>query len=151
MLFFCWIARRIRPRLWTRGARCTHIVDFQDRKLKTFRGEKGAVLKGWVEKYPEKKGYFELKNDVVPQILLWSISGDLNDERHRKPISFVFYTHFLVWSFRLPNRDAVSVPICVFWFFLFLYRFKSQMSSVPFYCHFRGNSLYIFVFFKIWT
>merc|ERR1719456_976745 len=44
---------------------CTHIIDFQDRKLKTFRGEQGSVLKGWVEKYPEKQGYFELKNDVV--------------------------------------------------------------------------------------
>jgi len=44
---------------------CTHIVDFQDRKLKMFRGERGSTLNGWVEKYPEKKGYFELKNDVV--------------------------------------------------------------------------------------
>jgi len=44
---------------------CTHIVDFQDRKLKTFRGERGDLLIKFVEKYPEKKGYFELKNDVV--------------------------------------------------------------------------------------
>jgi len=45
---------------------CTHIVDFQDRKLKCFRdGGEGDLLKKWVEKYPEKKGYFELKNDVV--------------------------------------------------------------------------------------
>jgi len=44
---------------------CTHIIDFQDRKLRAFRGEKGTVLNNWVEKFPEKKGYFELKNDVV--------------------------------------------------------------------------------------
>merc|ERR1719160_715092 len=44
---------------------CTHIVDFQDRKLRMFRGERGNVLNNWVEKYPEKKGYFELKNDVM--------------------------------------------------------------------------------------
>merc|ERR1719456_2192733 len=44
---------------------CTHIIDFQDRKLRMFRGERGSVLAEWVEKYPEKKGYFELKNDVV--------------------------------------------------------------------------------------
>ena len=46
---------------------CTHLIDFQNRKLKTFRDpniEKG-VLEKFVEQYPEKKGYFELKNDVV--------------------------------------------------------------------------------------
>jgi elongation factor 3 len=44
---------------------CTHLIDFQNRKLKTFRGNYGTVLKEFVEKYPEKKGYFELKNDVM--------------------------------------------------------------------------------------
>merc|ERR1712086_183942 len=44
---------------------CTHIIDFQDRKLRTFKGEKGRCLDQFVEKYPEKKSYFELKNDVM--------------------------------------------------------------------------------------
>merc|ERR1719191_1941265 len=44
---------------------CTHVIDFQDRKLRMFRGERGSVLEKWVEEFPEKKGYFELKNDVV--------------------------------------------------------------------------------------
>jgi elongation factor 3 len=44
---------------------CTHIVDFQDRKLKMFRGVPGSVLNDFVAMYPEKKGYFELKNDIV--------------------------------------------------------------------------------------
>tara|TARA_B100000073_G_C23742583_1_gene574179 strand:- start:661 stop:3741 length:3081 start_codon:yes stop_codon:yes gene_type:complete len=44
---------------------CTHLIDFQNRKLRMFTGEKGSVLKDFVEKYPEKKGYFELKSDVV--------------------------------------------------------------------------------------
>jgi len=44
---------------------CSHIIDFQNRKLKMFKGEYGNVLKEFVEKYPEKKGYFELRNDVV--------------------------------------------------------------------------------------
>ena len=44
---------------------CTHLIDFQNRKLKTFKGNYGTVLKEFVEKYPEKKGYFELKNDVM--------------------------------------------------------------------------------------
>jgi elongation factor 3 len=44
---------------------CTHIIDFQDRKLKTFKGELGSCLTKFVEKYPEKKAYFELNNDVM--------------------------------------------------------------------------------------
>lgn len=44
---------------------CTHIIDFQNRKLKMFKGTKGSVLQEFVENFPEKKGYFELKNDVV--------------------------------------------------------------------------------------
>merc|ERR1711972_1114499 len=44
---------------------CTHIIDFQDRKLKTFKGEKGKCLTMFVEKYPDKKAYFELSNEVM--------------------------------------------------------------------------------------
>jgi elongation factor 3 len=44
---------------------CTHIIDFESRKLRMFRGNKGSVLREFVNKYPEKKGYFELKNDVM--------------------------------------------------------------------------------------
>tara|TARA_B110000263_G_scaffold246551_1_gene257759 strand:+ start:4 stop:3117 length:3114 start_codon:yes stop_codon:yes gene_type:complete len=43
---------------------CDIIIDIQDRKLKSFKGEKGKCLSEFVEKYPEKKGYFELKNDI---------------------------------------------------------------------------------------
>merc|ERR1712139_137799 len=44
---------------------CTHIIDFQDRKLKTFKGDKGNCLTQFVEKYPEKKAYFEMGNEVM--------------------------------------------------------------------------------------
>ena len=44
---------------------CTHIIDFQDRKLKTFKGEKGRCLDMFVEKYPEKRSYFELSNEIM--------------------------------------------------------------------------------------
>jgi elongation factor 3 len=44
---------------------CTHIIDFQDRKLKTFKGVKGKCLTQFVEKHPEKKAYFELSNEVM--------------------------------------------------------------------------------------
>merc|ERR1712217_899931 len=44
---------------------CTHVIDFQDRKLKTFKGSKGTTLTQFVEKYPEKKAYFELSNETM--------------------------------------------------------------------------------------
>merc|ERR1712188_341983 len=44
---------------------CTHIIDFQDRKLKTFKGTKGSCLTQFVEKFPEKKAYFELSNETM--------------------------------------------------------------------------------------
>merc|ERR1712013_312873 len=44
---------------------CTHILDFQDRKLKSFKGVKGNCLTAFVEKYPEKRAYFELSNEVM--------------------------------------------------------------------------------------
>merc|ERR1719321_2313020 len=45
---------------------CTHIIDFQDRKLKTFKGtEPGKCLSHFVEKYPEKKAYFELSTETM--------------------------------------------------------------------------------------
>jgi len=43
----------------------THIIDFQDRKLKTFKGVKGQCLTQFVEKYPDKKAYFELSNEIM--------------------------------------------------------------------------------------
>ena len=43
----------------------THIIDFQNRKLRMFKGTHGKVLKEFVDQYPEKKTYFELRNDVV--------------------------------------------------------------------------------------
>merc|ERR1711975_209752 len=44
---------------------CTHIIDFQDRKLKTVKGVKGNCLTQFVEKYPEKKAYFEISNESM--------------------------------------------------------------------------------------
>merc|ERR1719197_1940124 len=38
------------------------MIDFEDRKLRQFKGDKGKVLTQYVEKYPEKSAYFELSN-----------------------------------------------------------------------------------------
>merc|ERR1719197_1271341 len=40
----------------------THIVDFNDRKLRQFKAAKGQVLSKYVEAYPEKGAYFELSD-----------------------------------------------------------------------------------------
>merc|ERR1712013_58187 len=44
---------------------CTHIIDFQDRKLRTFKGNKGSTLTQFVEKYPEKAKYFQLSDEIM--------------------------------------------------------------------------------------
>merc|ERR1711957_1163544 len=41
---------------------CSHLIDFNDRKLRTFKGTPGTVLTEYVEKYPEKVSYFELSD-----------------------------------------------------------------------------------------
>merc|ERR1712151_1014685 len=41
---------------------CTHIVDFHERKLRQFKGDKGKVLTQFVEAFPEKSAYFELSD-----------------------------------------------------------------------------------------
>merc|ERR1719181_1594164 len=41
---------------------CTHIVDFNDRKLRQFKSAKGTVLTDFVKAYPEKSAYFELSD-----------------------------------------------------------------------------------------
>jgi len=41
---------------------CTHIIDFQDCKLRQFKGTKGTVLSKYVEENPEKEAYFQLSD-----------------------------------------------------------------------------------------
>jgi len=40
----------------------THMIWFEDRKLKQFKGDLGKCLTQWVTKYPEKESYFALTN-----------------------------------------------------------------------------------------
>ena len=47
------------------GLRKFRPVEDQDRKLKTFKGVKGTCLTQFVEKYPEKKAYFEISNETM--------------------------------------------------------------------------------------
>merc|ERR1719456_344995 len=82
---------------------CTHIIDFQDRKLRMFRGERGSVLNVWVEKFPEKKGYFELKNDVVK--FVFPKPGALEGVKSRTKAIMKMQGV----SFTYPTRDSPTV------------------------------------------
>merc|ERR1719359_2192427 len=63
---------------------CTHMIDFQDRKLKTFKGEKGKTLTQFVEKYPEKKAYFELSNETMA--FTFPVPGPLEGVKSRTKV-----------------------------------------------------------------
>lgn len=82
---------------------CTHITDFQDRKLKMFRGLPGNVLGEFVEKNPEKKSYFELKNDNVKFVFPkpGSLEGVKSKTKAIMKMSDV--------TFQYPTRDTPTV------------------------------------------
>tara|TARA_Y100000748_G_scaffold304138_1_gene312015 strand:+ start:1336 stop:4461 length:3126 start_codon:yes stop_codon:yes gene_type:complete len=82
---------------------CTHVIDFQNRKLRMFTGEKGCVLQEFVEKYPEKKGYFELKSDVVK--FTFPEPGPLENV---KSLSKILLRMENV-TFQYPTRDTPTV------------------------------------------
>lgn len=82
---------------------CDYIVDFQDRKLKTFKGEKGSCLTKWVEKYPEKKGYFELKNDVSK--FVFPVPGPLEGIKSRTKVILKMTDV----TFTYPSKDKPTI------------------------------------------
>ena len=82
---------------------CTHIIDFQNRKLKMFTGQPGMVLHDFVKRFPEKDGYFALKNDMVK--FQFPEPGPLENiksmSRHILKMKNVTFTY--------PGRDAPTV------------------------------------------
>ena len=87
---------------------CTHLIDFQNRKLCMFKGTYGSVLHEFVEKYPEKKGYFELKNDVTK--FVFPEPGNLEGVKSLSK-SILKMTNV---SFQYPTRDKPTITdICL--------------------------------------
>merc|ERR1712159_64352 len=87
---------------------CDALVDFEERKLRTFRGAKGSVLTEFVEKYPEKQGYFVLKNDVTKFVfpIPGPLAGVKSKSRHLVKMKNV--------TFQYPTRDTPTVfDICL--------------------------------------
>jgi elongation factor 3 len=77
----------------------THIIDFQKRKLVTWKGS----LDGFVKAYPEKSGYFELKNDIVR--FTFPQPGELEGVKSWSK-SILKMTNV---SFRYPTRDKNTI------------------------------------------
>jgi elongation factor 3 len=82
---------------------CTHIVDFQDRKLKTFKGEKGRTLTQFVESFPEKKAYFELTNETMK--FDFPLPGPLEGVKSRSKVVLRMNNV----SFTYPTKDKPTI------------------------------------------
>merc|ERR1712137_892484 len=91
---------------------CTHIVDFNDRKLRQFKGTKGSVLNDYVKLYPEKSAYFELTDKNEKWI--FPIPGTLEGVKSRgrqilkmNGVMFRYPTH------EKPTVQDICLSVCM--------------------------------------
>merc|ERR1712050_478962 len=82
---------------------CTHIIDFQDRKLKLFKGTKGQTLTEFVDKNPEKKKYFELSDEVMR--FAFPKPGPLEGVKSRTKT----WVRMANVSFQYPTKDKPTI------------------------------------------
>merc|ERR1719329_331137 len=82
---------------------CTHIIDFQDRKLRTFKGVKGQTLSMFVEKHPEKKAYFELSNETMK--FVFPEPGPLEGVKSRSKVVLRMNNV----NFQYPTKDKPTI------------------------------------------
>jgi len=91
---------------------CTHIVDFQDRKLRQFKSGKGTVLTDYVKAFPEKSAYFELsdKNEQWVFPLPGSLEGVKSRGRtilKMQDVIFKYPTH------EKNTVENISLTVCM--------------------------------------
>lgn len=91
---------------------CTHIIDFQDRKLRQFKGTKGSVLAEYVAQNPEKNSYFELtdKNEQWTFPVPGSLEGVKSRGRQilkMSGITFRYPTH------EKPTVQDINLTVCM--------------------------------------
>jgi len=91
---------------------CTHIVDFNERKLRTFKGVQGKVLTQYVEKYPEKASYFELSDKNEKWV--FPLPGSLEGVKSRgktilkiNDVTFKYPTH------EKNTVENISLTVCM--------------------------------------
>merc|ERR1712100_240222 len=91
---------------------CTHIVDFNERKLRTFRGEKGKVLTQYVELYPEKNAYFELSDKNEKWV--FPLPGNLEGVKTRgKTILKMVDVTFKYPTHEKNTVENISLTVCM--------------------------------------
>merc|ERR1712166_64890 len=91
---------------------CTHVVDFNERKLRTFKGVQGRVLTQYVEKYPEKTSYFELSDKDEKWV--FPLPGSLEGVKSRgktilkiNDVTFKYPTH------EKNTVENISLTVCM--------------------------------------
>jgi len=91
---------------------CTHIVDFNDRKLRQFKGEKGKVLEQFVELYPEKASYFELSDKNEKWV--FPLPGSLEGVKSRgKTILKIQNVTFKYPTHEKNTVENISLTVCM--------------------------------------
>merc|ERR1712139_264010 len=90
----------------------THIVDFNDRKLRQFKAEKGQVLTKYVEAFPEKKSYFELSDKNEKWI--FPIPGNLEGVKSRgRTILKMEHVTFKYPSHEKNTVEDITLTVCM--------------------------------------
>jgi len=91
---------------------CTHIVDFNDRKLRQFKGTKGKVLEEYVNLYPEKMAYFELSDKNEKWI--FPIPGTLEGVKSRgRQILKMTNVQFRYPTHEKPTVTEICLSVCM--------------------------------------
>jgi len=91
---------------------CTHIVDFNDRKLRQFKGEKGNVLNEFVAMYPEKASYFELSDKNEKWV--FPLPGALDGVKSRgKTILKMQNVFFKYPSHEKNTVEQITLTVCM--------------------------------------
>merc|ERR1712166_1454237 len=91
---------------------CTHLIDFQDRKLRQFKGAEGSVLEEYVKANPEKNAYFELSDKNEKWI--FPVPGTLEGVKSRgrqilkmNNVAFRYPTH------EKPTVQDICLSVCM--------------------------------------
>lgn len=91
---------------------CTHIVDFENRKLRQFKAGKGEVLTKYVETYPEKAAYFELSDKNEQWV--FPLPGSLEGVKSRgRTILKMESVTFKYPSHEKNTVEHISLTVCM--------------------------------------
>jgi len=91
---------------------CTHLIDFQDRKLRQFKGTKGNVLMEYVKANPEKSAYFELSDKSESWI--FPIPGTLEGIKSRgRAILKISNVAFRYPTHEKPTVQDICLSVCM--------------------------------------